>query len=581
VTSTKYKALSGRAWIVAIAATVFVWVGQAPWFGVLNNPNENVRIYMTRAIVEHGTFAIDRIIEEWGYVNDKATFDGKMYAGKGPGVSYIGVPAYWVHFRVNEILERTPSRQEITLVCRFGGTIPLTLLFLLAFARFTHRAPAADADRLAVFVALALGSTVLTYGGIFASHSLVAACLFGAHMCFTEERDAHPRPALLFAGGFLLMTAVSLEYPGALGAAVVGLLALARSRRRAQLVAWSAAGMAIPLALIMLYHWRAFGGPFENPYSHLENPEFVQHVSGGFFGLDTLSGTAFHGSYFAPGNGLFWFLPWTLVPVVGLVFARWIPRLRPAALETALMVIVYSVFITMVENWRGGWTAGPRYIVPVVPFLAWYALQLLGALRETRGGTPVLALMLGLVAVSQLNCGISAAVFPHYPEVVTNPIREVGVYFLERGYTVRGIASAMGMSGIWSWIPLALAHGAALAAVLHAAVDHAPVQRAVRTSVLAFTVGAVFVVAQARPTTENTAALQDIRRVIAVVWSPLSETERVIEQDRRLPPELRDGAAAPVILRAAARAAATRGLEQTAASLYERATRPSDEATLR
>ena len=39
-------------WLVAITIAA-AWLVPFPWFESLNNPNENVRVYMTRAIVEH------------------------------------------------------------------------------------------------------------------------------------------------------------------------------------------------------------------------------------------------------------------------------------------------------------------------------------------------------------------------------------------------------------------------------------------------------------------------------------------------------------------------------------------------
>ncbi len=49
----------GGAWS---AAYLFVF----PYFAALNNPNENVRVWATRAIAHHGTFAIDPVMRRVG-----------------------------------------------------------------------------------------------------------------------------------------------------------------------------------------------------------------------------------------------------------------------------------------------------------------------------------------------------------------------------------------------------------------------------------------------------------------------------------------------------------------------------------
>src|SRR5205085_12096747 len=76
-----------------------------------------VRVYMARAMLEQGTYAIGERIAapgapprdlgpihfEWGYVNDKALVcadpdrsppgcSGKLYAAKAPGASFLAVP---------------------------------------------------------------------------------------------------------------------------------------------------------------------------------------------------------------------------------------------------------------------------------------------------------------------------------------------------------------------------------------------------------------------------------------------------------------------------------------------------------
>src|SRR5262249_18675344 len=76
------KASSGRlgetrvrrhaAWLTVTAAYLVVF----PYFEGLGNPNENVRVWMTRAVVVHGALALDAVEGEWGRVSDRASFGG-------------------------------------------------------------------------------------------------------------------------------------------------------------------------------------------------------------------------------------------------------------------------------------------------------------------------------------------------------------------------------------------------------------------------------------------------------------------------------------------------------------------------
>jgi hypothetical protein len=136
---------------VLLLAVMYLWV--FPYHTPVNNPNENVRIYMTVAIVDDGTFATNRVENAWGYVNDKslretplseaisqrhlsddvlrvagATDDvllrfrmGRptredlalkvplLYSSKAPGTSYLGVPAYWLLTRWTHQNSRLPA----------------------------------------------------------------------------------------------------------------------------------------------------------------------------------------------------------------------------------------------------------------------------------------------------------------------------------------------------------------------------------------------------------------------------------------------------------------------------------------
>lgn len=138
----KVPSRARTALAVTLLAVLYLWV--FPYHAPVNNPNENVRVYMTVAIVDDGTFAVNRLERDWGYVNDKSVRDtplseaitqrhvsdevlraagvaedvltrfrlgrptaedkrqhvSLLYSSKAPGTSYLGVPAYWLLTRL-------------------------------------------------------------------------------------------------------------------------------------------------------------------------------------------------------------------------------------------------------------------------------------------------------------------------------------------------------------------------------------------------------------------------------------------------------------------------------------------------
>src|SRR5580658_6999024 len=100
-----------RAFFILIAVPFF---GVSPYIGVVNNPNENVRTYMTMALVEDHTLRLDEVIKRFKWVNDMAKVPGKngepdhRYSVKAPAVSFAGVPIYWAFRKVAIWRHHTP-----------------------------------------------------------------------------------------------------------------------------------------------------------------------------------------------------------------------------------------------------------------------------------------------------------------------------------------------------------------------------------------------------------------------------------------------------------------------------------------
>lgn len=554
-------------WTLLLGLIAFVYLYQAPYFEYLNNPNENVRIYTTRALAEYGTWAIDDVADEWGYVNDKATLDGHLYSAKAPAMAVFALPSYLAHRAINDALGRRATKHEIVLVCRLSVSIPLLLLFLYAFARFTDRVVTDPAIRMLAVGAVGLGSTMLTYGGMYASHTLTAAALFSVYMLVYRQRELPNAIWPAFLIGFLVGLAPALEYQGGVGAAFIGLYAIYRAPNRPRFMVCSALACAVPVALVLYVHNECFGSPFAFPHHFLDNPDQVLHHTDGFYGLDGISGRALHGSLFAPSNGLFWFVPWTMVPVVGLVFSLQFKRLHEPAFVTGSMLVIYVLFVSMVHNWRGGWTAGPRYIVPIIPFLGWYLVVFLAELRRTNLALALFVTTLGLVGASLFTCGIAAAMFPHYPLGIENPTFEIAVYFLRRDYAPYTAVTPLGAEGVATLIPIAIAHVAVFLIPCVVLIDLDAVEKwAVGLAATSLAVG--FLAVQSVPRTANQDGLWEMRALLGEIWEPAPEDGYQMLRGGRFPADVRYDRASPAALRAAAAEAAKIGMGQTAVDLF-------------
>jgi hypothetical protein len=461
------------------------------FFPKINNPNELVRIYAARALVEEHSWSIGRrtrfgdrgpVYSSWGYVNDKALVcddpalhppacEGRLYAAKAPGATVLAVPVVAALRMFGPV-----SKDAAVFALRWIWMILPSVAFWLLLRRCLLDQGCAADVALAVTLAGGMGSLSLTYGQMFAGHQLAALALGAAWLSGFWKC----RPALV---GFFAALSVALEYPSAPAAALLCAAFVAREPRRARGVVLG----ALPwIAVVIQFHWSAFGAPWSTPYSHLENASFAQDIAPGFMGISLPSLERIYGSLFAPWLGLLFWAPW-------IAFAFVPRRTVPFA-----VVAYYVVFQITHALWRSGWVVGPRYITPLVPFAA------LCAAATLRQRPRLLPVFCGLAAAGIAATGLASAVCQGFPLEVQNPLREVVWPLLSHGWVPRNPLQLAGVSGPWSALPYFAALAVAIAVLL-------------RRNAVAVAVAAAVTAAQwAAPASDERGAA----RFLAEQWAP-------------------------------------------------------------
>lgn len=466
----------------AFAFVVFTCV--FPYIGMLNNPDENVRVYMTMAIVEHGTFKIDKVLERQGWVNDMARAPDQAgelhyYSIKGPATAYLGVPFYWAMTKIaprfghpvptpeSPPAERIWWMRASVFVMRFFVVQLPCFAFLVWFERWLRKTTDDTVLRLSAVAATGVGTNYLAYSLMFVSHTLFAVTAFPAFAIITSERlrfhdDARQRRASrAFLAGVLAGLASMLEYhafPISCGLALYALTAFWRPTR---LLAFGA-GALLNAGALMFYQWRCYGNPLTPGHKMAESAQFAAWHNQGFFGLgapsfDVFKNLSLSHSYGFFGTSPFMWLGLLAIPFGGLFFSygtRQERRKRRLATVVWLLLMFALWFsISCAVNWRGGWVIGPRFFGAAPPFFAFGAACALEwiARRGRLARTLARGVAGGLAIASVAQIGFVALVFNTLPEDVTRALPQIALPLARAGFVPHHAGELVGVSSYIGW----------------------------------------------------------------------------------------------------------------------------------
>jgi hypothetical protein len=409
--------------------------------------NENSRYDLVRAIVEDGTTRIDRFEQNTG---DKAFYDGHFYSDKPPGSALIGVPVYALLTTVSQATTGgppDPATAVQALAFVEGGVF--TALLVLLLLRFLRPA-VGDAWALVVSIGYGLGSIAFPFATMFFGHAASAVFLFAAfyHLWRWRTDSRAWRP---IAAGVLAGCAVITELPVVLGVAVLCGYALWVGRSRALLFVLG----GLPLAAVLaVYGLVSFGSPIAIGYQYAT--VFGNQNRQGIVSI-VLPSPATALDLLMDPRGLLRLAPWFCVAPLGLLAYRR-RVLRPEVVVSTVMCVVFLVYNSGALNPFGGWTPGPRYLLPALPFAA-----ILVALAPTS----VRPLTAGLIAIGIMAMFVATVTMPNAPERYEDPLYLLWLPRLLAGDLAQTIAwSRWGMSGSQPLVVLGVALAGAAAALV-------------------------------------------------------------------------------------------------------------------
>lgn len=328
--------------------------------------DEVLPVYQTESIVHRASTAIPQAIESRLFYG-KRDLRGQPQAPYAPGPALVAVPWY---LGGRYLLIRLPgvSQNAQALVTDFcivlSSATFAALAAALAFLIFSSMGLTRQ-QALGCALALAFATPLFAYSAWYFSEPLAAALLLAAAAALfakPAEVDFSARDCAL-AG--LALGAAMWVRPTHFLAMLVFLAAILASERglscRVRAAGIVAGVVAIFGAAYLARNTMLFGNPFD--FGYPETAEFGKRLNS----FDTPLMVGLSAFLFSPGKSIFVFAPPALMAIWGL------PRLwrqnRGLAVLAGTTPLVMLLFYSTYTQFDGGYSFGPRYLVPSLALL--------------------------------------------------------------------------------------------------------------------------------------------------------------------------------------------------------------------
>jgi hypothetical protein len=325
-------------------------------------------------------------VEQIGVTGDVAFANGHFHPAKAPGTSLLALPAYFVLYRTELLLGIDPDQWwTLTLNAWLTSVFTVALVSALGgilFFRLSMRL--SDGDMMPSILStltFAFGTMFFPYATMFYEHDLIVVALLASLYLIDQaaaiaesgnstELESLPQRArlLLTLSGSCVGFAAIANYVQAMMVVILGVYLVSLIPRRPAWL-WYAAGVLGPFLVLCFYNASCFGTLFTTNYQN-QNQRFLT-TSGALLGvfvrpqLDLLPALLF-----SPFRGLFFSSPVLLAALPGLFWLFRNPKWRKESILCGSVIAVMLAFNISFNGWHGGWASGPRYLIPMLPFLA-------------------------------------------------------------------------------------------------------------------------------------------------------------------------------------------------------------------
>jgi hypothetical protein len=309
----------------------------------------------TRSLADHGSLAINS--------GGALGRDGLYYSKYGVGQSLVELPLYLIGRSIggfahtqSDLVAEAITMLINPLIMALGCVVFYCIVRALGYQRSTA---------IRATVALGVATSFWPYSKTDFSEPLLALCLEVAVLCVLlmehSRADEGRTLRLAIAAGAALGFALLTKYAAVIFIPVICLYMTVLLPPAHTWMRWLRQQVAVLLpaiccgAAVLLINWIRFGAPLTTGYDNADRP-FTLPLHEGLSGL-----------LFSPQRGLLFYDPLLFAGLLGLGVLVWYRR-RESILIVGLVGVSLALYGTYAA-WTGGAGWGPRYLVPVLPYL--------------------------------------------------------------------------------------------------------------------------------------------------------------------------------------------------------------------
>lgn len=462
-TKADRRGMSWFVFIVLLLCYIYFLPRWADW-------NVNSRMNLVLAIVEQNTLAIDSYYYNTG---DYAFYNGHYFSDKAPGAAFVAIPFY-VLFKTlggralvgaavpyvgnsafvstlesggrGVVAESLYYFAALTFVTFFTSALPSALLGVLVY-RLAREWAQLQWSALVLALAFGLATPAFAYANNMYGHQLSAFLVFGAF--YLVYRTADSNKPFLYAAltGVMLGAALMTEYPTALIVSGIGLYAIYKWRKPTFVLVAAAAGL-LPLLLLFAHNYAIFQTPL--PVGYLYSPLYSELHHTGLISLTYPKADALFLLGFGIERGLFLLSPFLLLAVPGLYWFARERALRAEFFVTLWAVLSFWLFNSSSAMWQGGFGVGPRYLVPMLPFMVLPIIFVFNHVHAQWARWSIGA----LIGLSWLMVWIVTLGGQQFPQYQSFPLLEYSLPQWFGGQIARNLGMLLNLKGYSSLAPL-------------------------------------------------------------------------------------------------------------------------------